>query len=254
MGILTTVQTGKDFFFSIRDGEFSGLTAFLFGGQNPGVTVDREESISPIRLETGTGEVYTYLTTDTTLFASSTDDTDTTTFICTGLDSLFNPITRLVTLDGQTPVALSGTMFRITNVFFISAALNNGNVYISTDDTDITAGVPNTLSKVKARVDAGKGQGDFASFTVPKDKKAYLYNLDIAASKVSDLDLTTRFSFPGSTEFSQGPPFQIFQTGVNFFTSSGFVLTEGTDFDFTMKSPTAQSKVTLQMFTILIDV
>lgn len=251
---MSRILTEKDFFFSVRNGDFTGLTARLFGGQNPGVSADNEEGVNNIRLETGTGEIYTYLTTDTTLFASSTDATESVILAVLGLDSLFNSITRLVTLNGQTPVALSGTMFRIISLFVISGVTNKGNIYISTDDLDITAGIPNTLSKVKTKMDAGTGQGNLAAFTVGKDTKSYFYNLEIANSKVADIDMLVRFKFVGDTDFNTGPPFQIFQSGVGFFGSTGFNLPEGTDIDFTVKSPTSGSKLTLQLFVIDIDV
>lgn len=243
----------KDYFKEVAVGNVTDEARVGFGGNNPGLAVSTEESINNIRLESGFGSVYTYLTADTTLYASSSSASDTGTMVIIGMDDTYTQVVRTVTLNGQTPVALSGQMFRIFNTAIISSSKAVGNIYISDDNTDITAGVPNTLSKVKAKLDAGNKLGFLSQFTIPTGKSAYLVEFTPSSSKSADVDINLRFRSTTTEDFGTAPPFQAFQNSSSFNLVMGFTLPAQTDIDLTASSPTAGSKCTVAWAVILID-
>lgn len=254
--IVTAVGLGADFYFNVVNGLISGSSSGALAGNNPGVAVNNEESVNNIRLETGTGAVYTYLTANTTVYVSSSSASDTQTVALVGLDATYTEVVRVATLTGQTPVAFSGSIFRVLAIAIISspnvAAI--GNIYVSTDNADITDGVPNTLSKVVVKMDTGFIQGVSGNRTVPLNKKAYLFDFLFNTSKSTDAEISIRFRSSATDDFAPAPPFQIFQNSATITEKMGITVPEKTDIDFTAKSPTAGSKITASISIIFTDV
>jgi len=256
LGTKRTFSEGSDFFFEMANGNIPGLTQGTVAGNNPGLSADTEESVNNIRLETGTGAVYTYLTTDTTVYISSSNANDTQIIALVGFDDTFTAVVRIATLNGQTPVAFSGDIFRVTAIAIISSpqVAAVGNIYLSTDNTDITAGVPNTLSKVLAKIDTGGTQGTLANRTISATQKAYLFNIVFNSSKSTDADIILRFRTAPDDDFAPAPPFQVFQNTDTVNQIIGTPLPAKTDIDITAISPTAGSKITAQFSLILTDI
>lgn len=246
----------RDFFFDMSNGNIPGLSPGTVAGNNPGLSASTEESVNNIRLETGTGSIYTYLAADTTLFVSSSSANDTQIVAALGMDDTHTAVTRIATLNGQTPVALSGDIFRVFFLAIISSPTVKavGNIYLSSDDTDITAGVPNTLANVKAKIDIGGIQGTLAQRTISATQKAYLFNIVFNSSKSTDADIILRFRTDPNDDFAPAPAFQVFQNTDSVNEVVGTPLPAKTDIDVLAISPTANSKITVQFSLILTDI
>jgi hypothetical protein len=105
------------------------------------------------------------LSSETELFASSSSTSDTTNFIIvSGLDGDYNRKYTVTQLTGQTQVSV-GTFLRVQTCS-ITTASAIGDVYIAESDT-LTAGVPNTPSKVQSKIIAGKNVTHNGWITVP---------------------------------------------------------------------------------------
>lgn len=243
-----------DYYQELTAGNITGRSRGQTGANNPGLSADNLESVNNIRLETGTGMLYPFLTADTTLYISSSSASDTDTYVVLGLDDTLTEITRIVTLNGQTPVALTGDMFRISIMLSLTGTNAVGSIYLSKDQNAITSGVPNLLSNVLAKVDVGGQQSIISSRTVPAGKKMYLFAIETQTSKAADVDVNIRFRFDLTDQFSDSPPFQVFQSGVNVIERMGFLIPENAEFDITASSPTAGSKVTVGILLVFIDV
>ena len=83
-------------------------------------------------------------------------------------------VTQNVTLNGQTPVALTTPLYRSNRVFVpkqtyaspASALVGNIHVYDATVATGVTAGVPNVATATKIMIAAGKNQSEKCATSV----------------------------------------------------------------------------------------
>jgi len=250
----TFIEPNADFFFDVITGNVPGLTRFVSAGNNDGLASNVEESVNNISLEDGVGAIYTYVSADTTVYVSSSDGSDTQTYALLGLNDAYTPVLRIATANGQTPVVFSGDIFRIDAVINISspAKIAVGNVYISTDNTDITAGVPNTLSKVLGKVDVGRTDGPLPNRTVPAGKMGFFYDFVFNSSKATDAEIFLRFRLDKDADFSTAPPFLVFQNTA--LINSPTLLPAQSEIDATALTPTAGSKATVSFQVIFIDV
>lgn len=103
------------------------------------------------------GGLYTYLTADTQLYVSSDNALDSGVEISiTGLDANYLEVTRTVVVGGTAQVAISGLMFRVFKMFVTGSQGLVGELYLAETDT-LTAGVPNTASKIKSYIPLQNG-------------------------------------------------------------------------------------------------
>ena len=109
------------------------------------------------------------------VYVSSDDEDDKSVPVTiTGVDANYDEITEVITTDadsGQTPVAGTKAFLAINKVEIAEAV--EGNLYVYYNSA-VTAGVPNTASKVQAVIDKGFTQSYNAFYTVPRNKKLYL--------------------------------------------------------------------------------
>jgi hypothetical protein len=127
----------------------------------------------------GTGKIanYTFSTTADIGLISSSSVSDTEDIEIQGLDSSFAEVTQTVTLTGQTDVDISATGVDMIRVFrMINRGSNDlvGEVYIRTNGTTQTNGVPDTPSSVRAIINNGNNQTLMAIYTIPLGKTAYM--------------------------------------------------------------------------------
>ena len=131
-----------------------------------------------------TKPVYTYPTWTSAPIdrLSSSDAADTMDIEVQGLDVNGDFVEQTITLTGQTPVALTTSLWR---VFRMQNADNNpttgqgqsiaGTVYCFANGTT-TAGVPDNSADVYAIIVDGNNQTQMAVYTIPKGKTGYLIN------------------------------------------------------------------------------
>ena len=129
-------------------------------GRNPDIDIAANEDIWD-----GGGD-YTTFPAAALIFASSSSASDTTKVLTiVGLDALGNPQTATVTPAGQTKTALATLTW--TAIFSVtSSAVLVGDAYVYEDDT-LTAGVPNTSTKVRAKILATASITQMAVYTIP---------------------------------------------------------------------------------------
>ena len=245
-----------DFLFEVSKGNVTGHAI--------GFIVGSSQHIQPAKTQTiwDVDEDYAYLSADTQLYISSSDALDTAvTVIVTGLDDTYAEVTRSVTVNGQTQVALSGLMFRVHAALVTSSVTPVGDLYVS-ESTALTAGVPNDLTKVKAKIPlSGIDIGtDFASdnfshlgiYTVPANKTLHILQIQINVEKNQDVRFSGRLRSENGAWFNRNPvPLYQGQATQNFlnFLPAG----EKTDFEFRALSSNANTTVQFQMQFILVD-
>ena len=126
----------------------------------------------------GGAMVYTYSSTADIGLISSSNAGDTQDIEIQGLDTNGDLVTQTITLTGQTDVDISGVggtdlkrVFRMINRNSSDLA---GVVYLRTNGSTQTAGVPDTANTVRAIINNGNNQTLMAIYTVPAGKTGYM--------------------------------------------------------------------------------
>lgn len=158
-----TWQLHKETPFQMRAsmGHIANGTPVFIYGNNPNVQ-NVDETIWY------QGGVYSYPSTAVQMTVSSDDATANCQIVINGLDANYLPISEIVTLSGQTPVATVRSYLRIQNAYVI-ANPTELNIYIGTGT--VTAGVPATVYE---RVFNGYNRTESARYTVPAGRTFYL--------------------------------------------------------------------------------
>lgn len=137
-------------------------------GRNPAISAGTVEDIWSY------GGTRTYMSGNVALFASSSDDNDTVDITVQGLDASGDRQEQTIALTGETKVEIAGvTWSHVFRAWNSDSANLVGDVYIFEDD-DLTDGVPDTATKVRAKVDLAKQQTHMAFYTIPSGYTGYL--------------------------------------------------------------------------------
>lgn len=230
-----TYITNKNEFKQIALGNVAGKKRIGVGGNRIGLKSGTREIIA------SQGGIYTYLPTnaDTLLYMSSDDASDIgQVFAVVGLSNIggdFIEVARTVTIGGQNQVALNAGMIRSYVAFNIGATEAMGNLYLATESTggDLVNGVPQTASKIKAKILKGTQLESLPLYTVPSNKKAYVQQVEGAISKVLNTKILARTRFAGGV-FGQAPAFPVKTNVFSFFKDYGFQITEKWDIEFSI--------------------
>lgn len=116
---------------------------------------------------------YVFPTSATIDSVSSTNAGDTNTITLIGLDENWEEVTQQITLNGQNRVALTTNLIRFYRGYNDNGTEFTGHVIIHEQDT-LTAGVPNTASKIKGVIHPDEQQTEMAIYTIPAGKTGYL--------------------------------------------------------------------------------
>lgn len=233
-------------FFEIAKGNVPGSSTDFIIAENPGLAADTPELIWD---QTG---AYTYLTADTQLFVSSSSAADTTqTLLITGLDDTYTEVQRTVTVNDQSQVAISGLMFRVHEMVNISADTLAGDVYLAESDT-LTGGVPDTASKIKAKIVQGQEITHMGLRTVPAGKTLYVWAVFLTLGKNREAFISSQIRPEGGV-FLKIQQYEAYQTLANILFTFPFAIEEKSDFQFIAQSSNAGTFVGLSTDMILQD-
>ena len=199
------VTQPNDYFIAVSAGDITGSLDDRIVGRNLAVSNGTFETLWDM------GGNINYLPADTQLYVSSSSAADTAVILLVqGLDDNYVQKSEVVTLNGQTQVALPGLMFRISAMIVGNATTPVGDVYLAEADT-LVAGVPTTASKVQSKIRLSPGDaGVFASynithngfFTVPAGKELHVLSLFNSVSRADDIQLDLRARLPGGAWLS----------------------------------------------------
>ena len=171
--VVTGVENVYPFNLMVGLGYLPNIQQVAKFGYNPDLAVDAEENIWDF------GGAYTYSTTADIDTISSSSALDTMILHIQGLDSNYEPVTQLVTLNGQTKVTLETPLLRIWRVFNSTATSISGSIYVYVDGV-ITAGVPDVDSTIRAYIENGNNQTLMMMYTIPAGFTGFLLERDVS--------------------------------------------------------------------------
>lgn len=246
-----------DYALRVARGDISGHAIVNVFGQNTNITTTTDSWTLWDQ-----GGSYTHLTADTTLYVSSTSASDTAvTIAVTGLDDTYTEVTRTATCNGQNQVALSGAMFRVYSVVVTGTTAPIGDLYIAETDT-LTAGVPDTASKIKAKapltgIDTGTAYASYGSshncmYTVPAGKKFYGLTGIGNVSKNFDVCLYPFIRPQGGVWISR-QPIPLYQSVAEFPVLTRTPLPEKYDIEYRVVAGSSGAFCQVQLQGILVD-
>lgn len=118
------------------------------------------------------------------MYVSSSSGSDTEILLIDGLDSNFNRKTVVIQLSGQTKTLVpDGVFSRVFRSYTDNATELQGDVYIYTD-SDVSLGVPDTASAVKAVVSPENQQTLMSIYTIPAGYHGWIVEIYGICSKV----------------------------------------------------------------------
>ena len=208
---ISRVGTTEPFELQVARGQISFHKDIFKFGFNP----DVDDALETVWAE---GGLYVYLSAASVLKVSSSSTADTSagtgarTVQLYGLDSDYNEINEVITLNGQTSVNTTQEFLRINRMIIRSAGsggTNAGVVYAGTGT--VTSGVP---ANKYATVAIGDGQTLMALWTVPAGYTAYVYQTDITLA-------TTQNNKYATMHFVARPFGEVFQVKDKFVKSEG---------------------------------
>lgn len=232
----TVVTRPLDFFTGVKVGVFQGVSLDAAFGQNP--DIDAAEDIWP-----GGGEYTGFpLTTLETVSALSSDANDAAagtgarTIRVSGLDSNFNLISEVLTLNGLTPVASTQIFSRVYRVQVLTAGSGVANI------GTITVRHTTTTANVFSVMQVGFNRSTDCVFTIPANTVGIIRRVSVAGSRSTGTiigDFSLRAREPGGV-------FQVVRIytagngmAVNIPYSGGFVMAPKTDIKFRCDSVSA---------------
>lgn len=111
----------------------------------------------------------------------------------TGLDANYNFLEETVTLNGQTKVVTVGTFLRVNKLEVLTAGtglVNAGDIYAADTSDTFVAGVPQTATKIFARIQVGLNQTQMACYTTADKEKLKLVKF---VGQLGDFTTTVKY-------------------------------------------------------------
>lgn len=146
---------------AISIGRIAGVTGLRRVGRNPDIDISQETVCNHI-----TSGLAQYSASAETWYVSSTSVSDTFQISVTTLNASYAESTQLVTLSGQSAVALTGVHLRLNRMFNNSDTSAVGDVYIQRNNT-VTNGIPTTANNIRGKINIGEEQSSTSQYTVP---------------------------------------------------------------------------------------
>lgn len=214
----------KNYFLEVALGNIVSHTGKNVAGHNPDVNAT-EETIWDY-----TG-IYPYLGSDTTLYVSSSNAADVDVDIVVfGMNDLYAEIISAGNTDGQNQSAISPDLFRTFIVAVIGSTAPLGDLYIAESDS-LTDGVPDTPSKIKAKINIGNNITRMALITVPAGQTVAPTFIRGSVGRGHDATITV-YARPFGGVFWALNPFQVYQSSFEFdLSKAGITFEEKTDIE-----------------------
>ena len=151
---------GEEFKLDVARGKTRGASVRNIFGQNGAQTA----SFRAV-WELSNSVDYVFPSSALTMTVNSNVADDGVVIKIIGLNSDYEEINEIITLNNATPPTTTNQFFRINDVITITGNAAND---ITITNTGVTY----------AKIDAGKGRNQAAIYTVPKDCSFYLYRID----------------------------------------------------------------------------
>ncbi len=154
------------------------------------------------------------------------------------LNDSYGQQVQVVTMNGVTPVALTGAHFRPRQIICIAAGSserNVGNITLRVAGAGLTRNV----------MVADDGQSFDSNLTAPAGVRVFAFATCIYCPKADDITIRPMVTPFGSTSSVSGGDISIFQSGVEVRTPVPFFLPAKTDFKYQVKSVKQTSSVTI---------
>jgi len=239
-----------DFKSAVSRGDVDGAEYILVTGQNEntGTTL---QTVSP------EGGIYTFPSSAQTMTISSTDEDDTSSgtgaqvVFIDALDSNYDQLNLVATMDGTNPVTLSSDILRVNDIFLISSGSDNVNAgTICVGTGTVTSGVP---AVGYGCIPIGLSVAMPGVYTIPNGK-VFLFqriNYVTASNMLTEFALTLHF-------FAQDTTYTIKDVGLTsgaFTTDVSYLAARDSKMDITIQSKTSVSNTTtsFQLFGLLMD-
>ena len=163
-----------------------------------------------------------------TLKISSSDTNDAMDITVEGLGPLFVAQSKTVTLNGFVETAIDGTWSRVYRAYQATGTADiAGDVYIYEDDAT-TNGVPDTATKIRAKILQGENQTLMAAYTIPAGMKGYVSHIEFHASSAIALSARLLARKPGVNWRTQSKYGGLLSAPVSVRSAGGYY-TAGTD-------------------------
>ncbi len=221
----------------------TGQSVVFTPASNPNVGV----SVVDVNDEGGT---FSYLTSAQSLELLSADANDTSagtgarTVAVETLDGSFDTVIQTVTLNGTTPVALTGTHMRVRRIIVLTAGsgeLNAGKLTLRV----ASAGQTMVVAL------AGNNRSFSSLYTVPDGCTAYLTRFLLTVGKGQDAICKLNFR-PENQTFITGAPLNVYQNDLQRDFPVPLAFSEKTDIKFTAISTNTGTNVSVTYDLILI--
>lgn len=241
-----------DFLQRVAEGDYSYYTHLIKFAENRDIDLGETKDIWNFPDE---GD-YTYSTTADIDSISSDSASDTQEVRVFGLDENWEEVEQVVTLNGQTRVALGTPLIRCFRAYNDNGTDLVGNVYIYVN-TALSTGKPIDTTKVRAYIAIGENQTLMIQYTIPAGKTGYIlnYTASISSHVASSAVIKIVVRAFGKI-FRTQSKFALTSTGVGRSTLDlpiPFVLPEKTDINATASSNTNNISVSGSYTVLLKD-
>ena len=201
------------------------------------------------------GGTYTYSSTAAEYHISSSDAADTEPITIEYLDANYDAQEVTVTLAGQTETVVGSgiTILRVQRAYNSGTSDLVGTVYIYEDDT-ITAGVPDTATKIRAAIEAAHNQTLMTMYTIPAGKTAYISHVGYYAATATGKAVDVLFQ-----QRRVGKVFRVidhvhlFQTSIDTHHDTPLKFPEKTDIKFSATASASGGTISVTYQLILVD-
>lgn len=178
---------GADFLVEVARGNIPGYSFNRKFGSIDSVQAATAADVWSFGITSG-AEIYTFSADGVAdidrLSSDSSADTDID-IVVEGLDVNGDEVIQTIAtdaVDGQTPVALTTSLWRVNSAYNTNGTDLLGNLYIFVNGAT-TGGVPNTVTDVRGHIPIGEGQTLQSIFTVPNGQTGFLYGRETSLTK-----------------------------------------------------------------------